>query len=160
MDGRPALPGADDENVVVTSGDVTSISAAGTAADPVATGGSAIAASLSPEGDVLNIAFVTGGGDVQIVQIRVADLMQGDAIASGDVVLQAELTQLSGDVIREGSGAATPVGTVAVAATLGEDGDLNLSFADGNGDMQMIEANVAEVLRGVDAAAGGSTPAP
>ncbi len=159
MEGGPPLPGADDENVVVTSGDVTSISAAGTGADPVAAGGTAIATSLSPEGNVLNIAFVTGGGDVQIVQIRLADLMQGDAIASGDVVVQAELTQLSGDVIRAGSGAATPVGTVAVAATLGEDGDLNLSFADGNGDMQMIEANIAEVLRGADAAAGGSTPA-
>ena len=48
----------------------------------MAAGGTAIAASLSPDGDVLNIAFVTGGGDVQIVQIRLADLMQGDAIAA------------------------------------------------------------------------------
>ena len=61
--------GSDDENVVVTPGDVTSIGDSATGGDGVATGGAAIAASLSADADVLNIAFVTGGGDVQFVQI-------------------------------------------------------------------------------------------
>ena len=43
----------------------------------MASGGSSIAASLTSDPDVLNIAFVTGGGDVQFVQIRVADLHAG-----------------------------------------------------------------------------------
>ena len=69
MNDGPMLPGGDDENVVVTQGDVTSIGDSAAGGDGVATGGAAIAASLTPDLDVLNIAFVTGGGDVQFIQI-------------------------------------------------------------------------------------------
>jgi len=156
MGGGHAFAGEEGENVVVTPGDVTSISSA-SGDEPLAAGGAAIAASLSADHDLLNIAFVTGGGDVQIVQIGLADLTQGDGSGGEDgVVVAAELTALSGDVIRSGGGAATPVGTIAVAATLGAQGDLSLSFADGNGDMQLIETNVAEVLQGLNAADGAS----
>jgi hypothetical protein len=143
MHGSEAPGAEDDENVVVTSGDVTSISAAPGAADPVAEGGSAIAVSLSGEGDVLNVAFVTGAGDVQIVQIPLTRLLPADG---DERVVTAGLTALSGDVIAAGGGAATPVGSIAVAASLSEGGDLNLSFADCNGDMQLIETNVAQLL--------------
>jgi len=80
---------------------------------------------------------------VQIVQIPVTGLLPADG---AERVVTAELTALGGDVIAAGDGAAIPVGPVAVAASLGEDGDLNLSFADGNGDMQLIETNVAQLL--------------
>src|SRR4051794_11386169 len=129
MHGSDAPGGAEDENVVVTSGDVTSISAAPGAADPVAEGGTAIAVSLSAAADVLNVAFVTGAGDVQILQIPLAGLLPADG---DERVVAAELTALGGEVIAAGGGAATPVGPVAVAASLGEAGELNLSFADGN----------------------------
>lgn len=156
MDGGPAPADGEDDNVVVTSGDVTSISDAGTDGEPVASGGAEIAASLTVDPDVLNIAFVTGSGDVQFVQIPVAELLEGGAASTdGDVVVSAELTALSSDAISSGGGAATPVGTVAVATSLSPDGDLNLSFVDGNGDMQLIETNVAELLPGLGAAADG-----
>lgn len=148
--------GGDDENVVVTAGDVTSISESASGADAVASGGTSIAASLTTDPDVLNIAFVTGGGDVQFVQIKVADLSPGDDGANGaDVVVDAELTALSGDAISSGGGAAIPVGTIAVAASLTGEGDLTLSFADGHGDVQLIETNVAELLQRRTPAAGG-----
>ena len=157
MSGDPSTAGAD-EDVVVTSGDVTSISDSASGADAVAAGGTAIAASLTADGDVLNIAFVTGGGDVQFVQIEVADLIPAGGGASGaDVVVSAELTALSGDVISSGGGEATPMGTIAVAANLDRDGDLTLSFSDGNGDVQLIETNVGELLQ--DGLASGSTGA-
>jgi len=157
MNDGPTLPGSDDENVVVTPGDVTSIGDATTGGDGVATGGAAIAASLTPDADVLNIAFVTGGGDVQFIQIALADLMPSGATGSnGDVVVSAELTALSGDVISSGSGAATPIGTVAVAANLADDGDLSLSFADGNDHLQLIETNIAELLQSLRAAGEGA----
>jgi len=146
MNDGPALPGSDDENVVVTPGDVTSIGDPATGGGGVATGGAAIAASLTSDPDVLNIAFVTGSGDVQFIQVAVADLIQEGA-GGGDVVVDAELTALSGDVISSGSGAATPIGTVAVAANLGEHGDLSLSFVDGDDHLQLIETNVAELLQ-------------
>lgn len=161
MSGGPTPPGGDDDNVVVTSGDVTSISDAGTDADPVATGGTAIAVSLTTNPDVLNIAFVTGAGDVQFVQIDVGDLIPGGATATdGDVVVSAELTTLGGDVISSGGGAATPVGTIAVAASLGDEGDLNLSFVDGNGHMQLIETNVAQLLESLPTAGGEAAGRP
>ena len=153
MDGGHLFAGADGEDVVVRPGDVTSISETATGADAVATGGTAIAASLTPDSDVLNIAFVTAGGDVQFVQIKLADLLPGGASPTGaDVVVSAELTALSADAISSGGGAATPVGTVAVAASLSAQGDLTLSFVDGNGDLQLIETNVAELLQGRHAA--------
>lgn len=156
--------GGDDENVVVTAGDVTSISDSATGADAVASGGPSIAASLATDPDVLNIAFVTGGGDVQFVQIKVADLVPGEGGATGaDVVVDAELTALGADVISRGGGAATPMGTIAVAASLTGAGDLTLSFADGHGDLQLIETNVAELLQGRPPAApgdGGAGPSP
>jgi hypothetical protein len=148
MSGALTPPGADDENVVVTAGDVTSISDSASGADAVASGGPSIAVSLTGDGDVLNIAFVTGGGDVQFVQIKVADLMAGeDGATDADVVVDAELTALSSDVISRGGGAATPMGTIAVAASLTATGNLTLSFADGHGDLQLIETNVAEILQ-------------
>jgi hypothetical protein len=156
MSGDPSPAGAD-EDVVVTSGDVTSISDSASGADAVASGGSAIAASLTADGDVLNIAFVTGGGDVQFVQIKVADLIPGGGASGADVVVSAELTALSGDVISSGGGEATPMGTIAVAANLDRAGDLTLSFSDGNGDVQLIETNVGELLQ--DGLASGSTGA-
>ena len=83
--------------------------------------------------------------------------MPGGATAgSGDVVVNAELTALSGDAISSGSGAATPIGTVAVAANLADDGDLSLSFVDGNDHLQLIETNVAELLQSLSAADGGA----
>jgi type IV pilus biogenesis protein CpaD/CtpE len=161
MDGDQTFSGVEGEDVVVSSGDVTSISDSATGADAVAAGGTAIATSLSPERDVLNIAFVTGSGDVQFVQIKLEDLRQGAASASGaDVVVSAELTALHSDAISSGSGAAIPVGTVAVAAALGEDGELTLSFVDGNGDLQLIETNVAALLEGPRAGDDGGTAAP
>jgi len=160
MNDAPTWPGADDENVVVTPGDVTSIGDAAPGADGVATGGAAIAASLSGDSDVLNVAFVTGRGDVQFIQIAVAGLTEDGAPATGaDVVVSGELTALSGDVISSGSGAATPIGTVAVAASLGADGDLSLSFVDGNDHLQLIETNVAELLQSVSPGGGASSPA-
>ena len=158
MNGDQMFTGADGEDVVVTAGDVTSISESGSA-DAVAAGGSSIATSLTPDRDVLNIAFVTGSGDVQFIQIKLDDLLQGAAAASGaDVVVNAELTTLRGDAISSGTGAATPVGTIAVAASLSEQRDLTMSFVDGNGDLQLIETNVAELLRGSAAADGGASP--
>jgi hypothetical protein len=160
MDGGPPPADGEDDNVVVTSGDVTSISDSASDGEPVAAGGTAIAASLTADPDALNIAFVTGSGDVQFVQIPVAELLRkGAASTDADVVVSAELTALSSDVISSGGGAATPVGTVAVATSLSPDGDLNLSFVDGNGDMQLIETNVAELLPGLSAAGDGPYPA-
>ena len=161
MGGDQTFTGADGEDVVVTSGDVTSISDSASGADAVAAGGTAIATSLTPNRDVLNIAFVTGSGDVQFVQIKLDDLLQGAASASGaEVVVSADLTALRADAISSGSGAAVPVGTVAVAAALGEHGDLTMSFVDGNGDLQLIETNVAELLQGPPAPDGGGTVSP
>jgi hypothetical protein len=148
MSGDPTPAAGDDENVVVTAGDVTSISDTARGADAVASGGPSIAASLTTDRDVLNIAFVTGGGDVQFVQLKVADLIPGGGEATGaDIVVDGELTALSGDVISRGGGAATPMGTIAVAASLTAAGDLTLSFADGHGDLQLIETNVSELLQ-------------
>ena len=155
MSGDPTLPGGDDENVVVTSGDVTSISDSTTGADAVAAGGAAIAASLSTDPDGLNIAFVTGGGDVQFVQIKVADLIPSGSATGTEVVVEARLTALSGELISRGGGAATPMGTIAVAASLSGAGDLTMSFVDGHGDLQMIETNVAELLEGLTPADAG-----
>lgn len=161
MSGDPTPAAGDDENVVVTAGDVTSISDSAGGADAVATGGTAIAASLTSDPDVLNIAFVTGGGDVQFVQIHVADLLPGDGAATGaDVVVDAELTALSGDAISRGEGAATPMGTISIAASLSRAGDLTLSFADGHGDLQLIETNVGELLQGVAPGATGDGTRP
>ena len=161
MSGAPTPAGGDDENVVVTAGDVTSISDSATDADAVVSGGPSIAASLTTDPDVLNIAFVTGGGDVQFVQIKVADLIPGEGGATGaDIVVDAELTALGGDVISRGGGAATPMGTIAAAASLTGAGDLTLSFADGHGDLQLIETNVAELLQGRAPAAPGAGAAP
>ncbi len=158
MHDGPTSSGADDEHVVVSSGDVTSIGDPGSDAEPVASGGSSIAASLTSDPDVLNIAFLTGGGDVQFVQLHVADLIPGGASASaGDVVVTAELTALSADVIGSGGGAATPVGAIAVAANLDAQGDLSLSFVDGNGHLQLIETNVAELLQGRPVDEGGTS---
>jgi len=141
--------GADGEEVLVTSGDVTSIGDGASGEDAVAVGRSDVAASLTRDPDVLNIAFVTGAGDVQFIQIGVDDLAPRGATASdGDVVVNAELTALSGDAIASGGGAATPMGTVSVAAHLSEDGDLSLSFVDGDERLQLIETNVAQLLRG------------
>jgi hypothetical protein len=153
----PASAG-DGENVLVTSGDVTTISDAPSGGEPVAAGGSEIAVSLTFEPDVLNLAFVTGTGNVQILQIEVADLTGARATSAGeDVVVNAELTTLSGEVIRAGSGAATPVGTIAVAASLGEQGDLRLSFADVDGDLQLIETNVAALLESLKVGGDGTS---
>lgn len=150
--GRPPSDpgaGADGEEVLVTSADVTSIGDGASGEDAVAVGRSDVAASLTRDPDVLNIAFVTGGGDVQFIQIAVDDLMPRGATASdGDVVVPAELTALSGDAISSGGGAATPIGTVSVAAHLSEHGDLGLSFVDGDERLQLIETNVAQLLRG------------
>jgi len=144
-----ADPGPDPEDVFVTSADVTSIGDGANGSEAVAVGRSDIAASLTTDPDVLNIAFVTGAGDVQFLQIAVVDLIPPGATASdGDVVVNAELTALSGDAISSGGGAATPVGTVSVAASLGEQGDLSLSFVDGDERLQLIETNVAQLLRG------------
>ena len=153
--------GGDDENVVVTAGDVTSISDTASGTDAVASGGTSIAASLTADSDVLNIAFVTGGGDVQFVQIKVADLIPAGGDATGaDVVVDAQLTALAADVISQGGGAATPMGTIAVAASLTAEGDLTLSFADGQGDLQLIETNVAAILQDrAPAATGDDAPA-
>lgn len=146
MSDGPTLPGGDDETVVVTSGDVTSISDSASGVDAVASASAEIAISLTTDPDVLNIAFVTGGGDVQFVQIKVADLIPSGGAAGTDVVVEAQLTALSREVISHGGGAATPVGTIAAAASLSGAGDLTMSFADGQGDLHMIETNVAELL--------------
>jgi len=146
-DDAPAGAGAEDE-VLVTSGDVTSIGDGSDGA--VATGRGEIAASLSTDPDVLSIAFVTGAGDVQFLQIDLDDLIPRGASASdGDVVVDAELTALSADAISSGGGAATPGGTVSVAAHLTEQGDLSLSFVDGDERLQLIETNVGQLLQGL-----------
>ena len=141
---------ADDE-VLVTSGDVTSIGDGSDGADAVATGRGEIAASLSTDPDVLSLAFVTGAGDVQFLQINVDDLIpRGASTSDEDVVVDAELTALSADAISSGRGAATPVGTVSVAAHLTEQGDLSLSFVDGDERLQLIETNVGQLLQGLN----------
>lgn len=158
-----AFVAADDESVLIKTGDVTTISGGPSpsdAGDGIATGGEAIAASLSPEQDVLNVAFFTGAGGVQIIQLRVADLSRARQTAAGAddemAVMDAELIALSADVISNGRGAATPVGSVAVAAGLGDQGDLNLSFVDGDGDLQLIQTNVVELVPGPDTGTAGS----
>jgi len=139
--------GADAEEVLVTSADVTSIGDG--VSGEVAVGRSELAASLTRDPDVLNMAFVTGAGDVQFIQIDVDDLVSPGARASEwDVVVKAELTALSGDAISGGGGAAIPIGTVSVAAHLSEQGDLSLSFVDGDERLQLIETNVAQLLHG------------
>ena len=147
-DDAQAELGADDE-VLVTSGDVTSIGDGASGEDAVAVGRSDVAASLTRDPDVLNVAFVTGAGDVQFIQIGVDDLVSpGTRASEGDVVVNAELTALRGDAISSGGGAATPIGTVSVAAHLSEQGDLSLSFVDGDERLQLIETNVAQLLDG------------
>lgn len=148
-----AFVAADDEAVLIKTGDVTTISGGpspGDGSDGIATGGEAIAASLSPDQDVLNVAFFTGAGGVQIIQLRVADLTRARTTAGrvgdGLAVMTGELTALSGEVISNGRGAATAVGSVAVAAGVDGRGELNLSFVDGEGDLQLIQTNVAELL--------------
>lgn len=156
-----AHAGADGEDVFVTSADVTSIGDGASGDDAVAVGRSDVAVSLTTNPDVLSIAFVTGAGDVQFLQIKLDELVPSGATASdGDVVVDAELTALSGDAISSGSGAATPVGTVSVASHLGEQGDLSLSFVDGEDRLQLVETNVAQLLqtRGGAGAGPGSTP--
>ena len=149
-DDAQAELGADDE-VLVTSGDVTSIGDGSDGADAVATGRGEIAASLSTDPDVLSLAFVTGAGDVQFLQINVDDLIpRGAGASDGDVVVDAELTALSADAISSGGGAATPVGTVSVAAHLTEQGDLSVSFVDGDERLQLIETNVGQLLQGLN----------
>jgi len=149
-DDAQAELGADDE-VLVTSGDVTSIGDGSDGADAVATGRGEIAASLSTDPDVLSLAFVTGAGDVQFLQINVDDLIpRGASTSDEDVVVDAELTALSADAISSGRGAATPVGTVSVAAHLTEQGDLSLSFVDGDERLQLIETNVGQLLQGLN----------
>ncbi len=141
--------GADAEEVLVTSADVTSIGLGGSGEDAVAVGRSDVAVSLTRDPDVLNIAFVTGAGDVQFIQIDVDELVSPGARASeGDVVVNAELTALSGDAISSGGGGATPIGTVSVAAHLSEQDDLSLSFVDGDERLQLIETNLAQLLHG------------
>lgn len=135
--------------MLVTSGDVTSIGDGAGGGDAVVAGRAEIAASLSGDADVLNLAFVTGDGGVQFLQIGVDELLPGGALAGEDVdtVVSAQLTALSGDAIESGSGAATPLGTVAVATQLSADGDLSLSFVDGADRLQLIETNVAQLLQ-------------
>lgn len=141
--------GADAEAVLVTSGDVTSIGDEASGDHAVAVGRSDVAASLTSDPDLLNIAFVTGAGDVQFIQIDVDDLVAPGARAGeADVVVNAELTALRGDAISSGGGAATPIGTVSVAAHLSEQGDLSLSFVDGDERLQLIETNIAQLLHG------------
>ena len=177
---------ADGENVLITSGDVTTISSGQAAAasegrDAVATGGDAIAANVSADGQMLNVAFMTGRGDAQIIQVNVGDLTRGresaqradaapgggagagagsgatdspdsDAAAdAGDreaIIIAGDLTTLSGAAIAANAGAATTLTGISVAAELGDRGDLTLTFVDGDGDLQLIETNVAELLQG------------
>jgi hypothetical protein len=147
---------ADAEDVFVTAADVTSIGDGASGGDAVAVGRSDIAASLTTDPDVLSIAFVTGAGDVQFLQIGLDDLAPRGATAGDeDVVVDAELRALSADAISSGSGAATPVGTVSVAAHLSAQGDLSLSFADGDDRLQLVETNIAQLLQTRRAAAGG-----
>jgi len=141
--------GTDADEVLVTSGDVTSIGDGAHGEDAVAVGRSDVAASLTRDPDVLNIAFVTDAGDVQFIQIDVDGLVSPGARAGErDVVVDAELTALHGDAISGGGGAATPIGTVSVAAHLSEQGDLSLSYVDGDERLQLIETNVAQLLDG------------
>ena len=138
----------DDENVLVVAGDVTSIDDSANTGQAVAAGGDSIAVSLTPDGALLNVAFVTASGGVQILQIAVGDLVHpAGAASAGDGVVSAELTALSSDVISAGEGAATSVGTIMAAADLDGEGNLSLSFSDGDGHLQLIETNVAELLR-------------
>ena len=140
----------DAENVVVAPGDVTTISSAEGSSEsraPVATGGDAVAASLSADGEVLNVAFMTGDGHAQIIQVKVSDLRTANAPADGDnIVIDGDLTTVSEAAIAAGGGAATSLPGIAVAAQLGQQGELSLSFVDGNGDLQLIETNVAELV--------------
>ena len=147
------------ENVLVTPGDVTTISgaaAASTSRDAVTTGGDAIAVNLSPDGKVLNVAFITGLGEAQIIQLKVADLrdgrgpaQRGDEGSDGDgIVIAGDLTTVSAAAIAADEGAATSVTGISVSAELGDGGDLTLTFIDENGDLQLIETNVARLLPG------------
>jgi len=80
-----AIVDGDGENIIVMAGNVTTISGdadGGDGGDATADGGDAIAGNISAQG-VLNLAFVTGTGDVQIIQVNVADLTQGNNTATG-----------------------------------------------------------------------------
>ena len=152
----------DAQNVVVTSGDVTTISSASApddSGDAVAAGGEAIAVSLSPDGEVLNVAFMTGGGHAQIIQVKVTDLTRGreaaragdagtDAQAAGDdaIVIEGDLSTVSEAAIAANGGAAESLAGISVAAALGGDGELSLTFVDGNGDLQLVETNVGALV--------------
>ena len=137
-------------NVVITAGDVTTISSAPPprgVGDPVAAGGDAVATSLSPDGEVLNVAFLTADGHAQIIQVKVRDLRRDDSDADADnTIIEGDLTTVSDAAIAAGEGAATSLPGIAVAAELGAQGELSLSFVDGNGDLQLIETNVAELV--------------
>ena len=170
---RSADPGG--ENVLITPGEITTISGSAGSADAgesIATGGDAVALSLSPDREMLNVAFLTGGGSAQIIQVAVADLTQAcaprdgavtaqrdDETSSGSVgtqppsdhadrltVIAGHLTTVSGAAIAAGGGAATTV-DISVAAELNAEGQLSLTFVDGEGDLQLVETRMADHLR-------------
>lgn len=184
MDGNTFVD-ADGKPVLIMPGNVTSFADA-PADDAVSAGGTALAASLSDDRAVLNVAFVTGRGDAQIIQLNVVDLAptvpakapgEGDTESSdpaadappdGDdgavMIVSGHLTTLSGAAISAGAGEATSVAGIAVAAGLDDRGDLRLSFVDGDGHLQLIETNVAELVRApnaedLDSAATAPDPA-
>lgn len=135
----------DAENVVVTSGEVTAISstpASEDSGDAVAADGEAITASLSPDGKVLNLAFIDRAGHAQIIQVRVTVLTRArEAARAGEVGTEAHAG--SDDVVvstRQRSGDRSQrrrrnlVCRVSVAAELGDQGQLSQTFVDCNGD--------------------------
>ena len=147
------------------AGDVTTISGdadGGDGGEATADGGDAIAGNISAQG-VLNLAFVTGTGDVAIIQVNVADLTQGgntanggDALADGGdggaadsgntqignanaehdgdgdnvIIIEGNVVAVSGIADGGDGGPGVATGGTAVAANLGAQGGLNLTFVD------------------------------
>ena len=186
-----AIVDGDGENIIVMAGDVTSISGdadGGDGGEATADGGDAIAGNVSDQG-VLNLAFVTGSGDVQIIQVNVADLTQGantatggNALANGGdggaadsgntqvgngnaehdgdadnvIIIEGNVIAVSGVADGGDGGPGIATGGTAVAANLGVQGGLNLTFVDTDGDVQIIATNVAELLQAGNTSNGGN----
>lgn len=85
--GNAQGTGGDDllGGIQVLSGDLVATSGpaiGGPGGDATALGGGAVAVNVSSQG-LMNTVFVNGGGDVQIIQVNIAELIQDGNVASG-----------------------------------------------------------------------------
>lgn len=158
-----ALLDGNGANVIVTAGDVETISGDATGG-MASVGGGAIAANVTAR-NALNVAFVTGRGDIQIVQVNLDDVAQrgdsaegddsastgcagGDAYSDNVVVVDGTVTAISGNATGGAGGAAVSAAGTAVSVNISAQGDLDLEFVDPSGDTQFIQTNIRELIQG------------